>query len=57
MPVFFFIDPEYAQDPRLDTVDTIILNYVFYPSKEGINLPFLDQIYDKIEANEKKWSS
>lgn len=53
MPVFFFIDPEYAEDPRLDTIDTIILNYVFYPSKEGVNLPFLQQIYDKIEGEEE----
>ena len=52
MPVFFFIDPEYAADPRLDTIDTIVLNYVFYPSKEGIDLPFLQQIYDKMEGNE-----
>lgn len=54
MPVFFFIDPEYAEDPRLDTVDSIVLNYVFYQSKEGVQLPFLDQLYKKIEPEEVK---
>lgn len=54
MPVFFFIDPEFASDPRLDNVDSIVLNYVFYQSKEGIELPFLDKIYNRLEANEAK---
>lgn len=41
MPVFFYIDPEYAEDPRLENVDIITLSYVFFESKEGVELPNL----------------
>lgn len=44
MPVFFYIDPEYAEDPRLENVDSIVLSYVFFESKEGVNLPFMSQV-------------
>ncbi|EGV62338.1 hypothetical protein CANTEDRAFT_107831 [Yamadazyma tenuis ATCC 10573] len=30
MPVFFFIDPDFAKDPDLRTVDDIVLNYAFF---------------------------
>lgn len=32
MPVFFFIDPEFFDDPRMDTVKEIVLSYTFFPS-------------------------
>lgn len=35
MPVFFYIDPEFANDPRMKDVDTIILSYSFFESKQG----------------------
>ena len=44
MPVFFYIDPEYAEDPRLENVDSIVLSYVFFESKEKANLPFMQQV-------------
>uniref|UniRef100_A0A0G4FUZ4 Cytochrome c oxidase assembly protein CtaG n=1 Tax=Chromera velia CCMP2878 TaxID=1169474 RepID=A0A0G4FUZ4_9ALVE len=36
MPVFFFLDPEYADDPRLRYVDKITLSYVFFESNSDI---------------------
>lgn len=33
MPVFFFIDPEFAADPRMRKIDDIILNYSFFKAK------------------------
>jgi len=32
MPVFFYLDPEMADDPRMDEVDDIVLSYTFFPS-------------------------
>ena len=39
MPVFFYIDPDYAEDPKLETVNEITLSYTFFESKEGMNIP------------------
>lgn len=39
MPVFFYIDPEFANDPKMELVDTIMLSYTFFEAKEGIKLP------------------
>ncbi|XP_043353285.1 cytochrome c oxidase assembly protein COX11, mitochondrial isoform X2 [Dermochelys coriacea] len=39
MPVFFFIDPEFAEDPRMANVDLITLSYTFFEAKEGHKLP------------------
>lgn len=39
MPVFFYIDPEFCDDPKMEFVDTITLSYTFFESKEGLNLP------------------
>ncbi|XP_037547637.1 cytochrome c oxidase assembly protein COX11, mitochondrial [Nematolebias whitei] len=38
MPIFFYIDPEFADDPRMARVDTITLSYTFFQAKEGQNL-------------------
>nr|XP_012319016.1 cytochrome c oxidase assembly protein COX11, mitochondrial [Aotus nancymaae] len=39
MPVFFYIDPEFAEDPRMIKVDVITLSYTFFEAKEGHKLP------------------
>lgn len=39
MPVFFYIDPEFVDDPRMEFVDEIVLSYTFFEAKEGMKLP------------------
>ncbi|XP_012060741.1 PREDICTED: cytochrome c oxidase assembly protein COX11, mitochondrial [Atta cephalotes] len=39
MPVFFFIDPEFIEDPRMEFIDEIVLSYTFFEAKPGFNLP------------------
>ncbi|KAL5290496.1 COX11 family protein [Megaselia abdita] len=39
MPVFFYIDPEFSADPKMEFVDTITLSYTFFESKDGLNIP------------------
>ena len=39
LPVFFYIDPEYANDPKLENVDNIVLSYTFFEAKKGMKLP------------------
>ncbi|XP_014235556.1 cytochrome c oxidase assembly protein COX11, mitochondrial [Trichogramma pretiosum] len=39
MPVFFFIDPEFTEDPKMEFVDEIVLSYTFFEAKEGTKLP------------------
>lgn len=38
MPVFFYIDPEFSRDPRMETVDMITLSYTFFEAKDGLQL-------------------
>lgn len=37
MPVFFFIDPSFLDDPKMKEIDTITLSYTFFPSEEYYN--------------------
>lgn len=39
MPVFFYIDPDFAGDQYLRGVDDIYLSYTFFESKPGLKLP------------------
>ncbi|OQR67652.1 cytochrome c oxidase assembly protein COX11 [Tropilaelaps mercedesae] len=39
MPVFFYIDPDYCEDPKLENVSEITLAYTFFQSKPGLKLP------------------
>ena len=45
MPVFFYIDPEFNEDPAMARVDSITLSYTFFQAKEGetLNLPLPGQ--------------
>lgn len=38
MPVFFYIDPEFTEDPAMVKVDTITLSYTFFEAKEAEKL-------------------
>lgn len=35
LPVFFYIDPDYTNDPDLEYTDSLILSYTFFESKPG----------------------
>ena len=35
MPVFFYIDPDFGEDPRMENIETITLSYTFFEAKEG----------------------
>ncbi|CAD5208886.1 unnamed protein product [Bursaphelenchus xylophilus] len=39
LPVFFYIDPDYANDPSLEHLDQILLSYTFHEAKSGLQLP------------------
>jgi len=39
LPVFFYIDPDYANDPNLEYLDSILLSYTFFESKANLQLP------------------
>jgi cytochrome c oxidase assembly protein subunit 11 len=38
MPVFFYIDPEFLDDPALYKVDTITLSYTFFQANDAQDL-------------------
>ncbi|CCX05189.1 cytochrome c oxidase assembly protein [Pyronema domesticum] len=37
MPVFFFIDPDFLEDPQMKGIDTVTLSYTFFKSKSDEN--------------------
>ena len=41
MPVFFYIDPEFTEDPAMAKVETITLSYTFFEAKDSnlIDIP------------------
>lgn len=39
MPVFFYIDPEFLEDPRLEYTTEIVLSYTFFEAKDGLVIP------------------
>lgn len=42
MPVLFYVDPEFSKDPSLSQSNDLVLNYVFFRSKDG-DIPGLDE--------------
>jgi cytochrome c oxidase assembly protein subunit 11 len=40
LPVFFYIDPEFSDDPKMENIDTILLSYTFFEAKEMPNFQF-----------------
>ncbi|XP_046660305.1 cytochrome c oxidase assembly protein COX11, mitochondrial isoform X3 [Homalodisca vitripennis] len=38
MPVFFYIDSEFAEDPKMEFVNEITLSYTFFEAKPGLQL-------------------
>ena len=44
MPVFFYIDEQYSQDPKLEEVDEICLSYTFFESKGSDNVMNLPKL-------------
>jgi len=38
MPVFFYIDPSFGDDPRMENIQSITLSYTFFEAKEGAGL-------------------
>lgn len=38
MPVFFYIDPEFVDDPKMEFIDEITLSYTFFEAKDGQNI-------------------
>ncbi|KAF3423423.1 hypothetical protein E2986_00843 [Frieseomelitta varia] len=39
MPVFFYIDPEFINDPKMQNVEEIVLSYTFFEAKQGMTFP------------------
>jgi len=53
MPVFFYIDPEFDEDPRMARVDNIVLSYTFFEAKVACDITegFLVEINNERENN------
>ncbi|XP_014207229.1 cytochrome c oxidase assembly protein COX11, mitochondrial-like [Copidosoma floridanum] len=39
MPVFFYIDPEFTEDPKMEYINEIVLSYTFFEAREGLKIP------------------
>lgn len=39
MPVFFYIDPEFVNDPKMELVDEVVLSYTFFEAKDNFKVP------------------
>jgi cytochrome c oxidase assembly protein Cox11 len=49
MPVFFFIDPDIANDPYLYGLKNITLSYTFFEAIPGLDLPFMSSFVEEDE--------
>ncbi|XP_066601184.1 cytochrome c oxidase assembly protein COX11, mitochondrial [Prorops nasuta] len=50
MPVFFYIDPEFFEDPKMEFVNEIILAYTFFESKPGLKIPVPSYIRNYVQS-------
>ena len=57
MPVFFYIDPEFAEDPKMENVDTITLSYTFFEAKEGMQLPLPGYTTPYVPSQNPAWGN
>ncbi|KAA0184735.1 Cytochrome c oxidase assembly protein COX11 mitochondrial [Fasciolopsis buskii] len=49
MPVFFFLDPEFAEDPRLMLTNHVVLHYTFFEAKKTkMNIPGISSAVSQI---------
>ena len=44
MPVLFYLDDQYARDPKLENINQICLSYTFFESKGSEDLANLQKI-------------
>lgn len=44
MPVFFYIDEQYSEDPKLEYIDNICLSYTFFESKGADDIQNLQKL-------------
>jgi len=52
MPVFFFIDPEFLEDPAMDSVNNITLSYTFFKTGED-EISLQDEDEDDEDGDEE----
>uniref|UniRef100_A0A914N1T8 Cytochrome c oxidase assembly protein COX11, mitochondrial n=1 Tax=Meloidogyne incognita TaxID=6306 RepID=A0A914N1T8_MELIC len=65
LPVFFYIDPDFVNDPLLEDVTNLLLSYTFFESGANLKLPSpfdpdnrpLNKSLQKFEEKEKKTGS
>ncbi|KAL6944975.1 Cytochrome c oxidase assembly protein cox11, mitochondrial [Hanseniaspora vineae] len=50
MPVFFFIDPEFANDPAMKNIDDIILHYCFFKAHYSDGSAVSDGVLEVVDA-------
>lgn len=48
MPVFFYISPEFADDPKMEHIDSIVLSYTFFEAKPGLELPIPSYVKERL---------
>ena len=51
MPIFFYIDPDFDDDPDLAGVSEIALSYTFFRAREGMTLPLPGFMQSDISKN------
>lgn len=58
MPVFFYVDPDFIEDPRMEFVDQIVLSYTFFESNQSTEIlkPFKNDLgyFTNVLSGEKK---